>query len=195
MFDFCLIERKLRNGETYSQGWLLEIDSVESLHAWAKLRNEVVDIWSDLKSRDGQRDHFKNEKSYMFKLKIEKMEQDSIGLVDFCNMYDNYLLAPKIDMLSKYGKIYINKVGGFCTLGDEGEIKERVSLKNLIFPKTKEKEYSITQFPNGEHYYINLNGQSIVIEGIEKWDSYEEAKNAIKNISTKTKSKEELFNE
>lgn len=195
MFDFCNIERKLKSGGSYNQGWLVEIDSVENLMKWAKLQNDAVDIWFDLKDESNSLTHFTNEKSHLFKMKLEKLNKKEISLIDFCGIYDELLVDSKFKMLEKYGKIYINEVGGFCVLGNDGIIKERISLNQYIFPKTTLEKYTIKKWPNGTHYYISLNGSAVHLDGKEKWDSKKEAEEAISNKLKTLKTKEDLFNE
>ena len=198
MFKFCEIEMELRGGNKYNQGWLLEISNFDDLYFWYQNRNEMIDIWSDLKSKDGQRDHFKNPKSYLYKFKIDNKMNGKCSLSDFAKLDTDLSLNSKIEMLDKYGKIYINCVGGFFPLSDNNTIKNTINLKELIYPDLGEKEFSITQFPNGTHFYISANGQSVHLEGNEKWDSYNEAKDAIKKhlkSNKKIKSKKDIFNE
>ena len=52
MFNFCEIERELRTGGRYNQGWLLEISNLEELLVWYNNRSEVMALWEDLKSPD-----------------------------------------------------------------------------------------------------------------------------------------------
>lgn len=198
MFTFCELEQEFRDGSTYNQGWLLEIDSVEKLENWFATRNEALDIWEDLKREASGLRHFENEKSYAYQLIISKRFEDKCTISDFCNLYDEITLGSKLKLLEKYGKIYINQVGGFCTLGERTKVKNKIEFENMIYPEATKKDFKIVRFPNGTHYYIKSLGQAVHYEGKEKWDSREEARNVIQELlkkNTKQKSKEELFNE
>ncbi len=70
---------------------------------------------------------------------------------------------------------------GFFLLMQRKSAKERFSeyLKTDIKMSTKEtkdiKDFRITKWTYGKHYYVKYKGVDVVINGVQKWNSYEEA--------------------
>jgi hypothetical protein len=103
------------------------------------------------------------------------------AIPDNQKVYPILLLAQKCDeivqnklkALLNYGTIYININGGYMPLCSTFSIKERVESK--VFPQNALNEIKVSKWPEGKHYYPTINGQSIIVNGVNKWDTEQEA--------------------
>lgn len=192
MFNFVKIQDTFKSGTKYNRGWLLEVKSPAELIQWYKRDDDIMNILHDLKSPYHNTHKMADFLEIKTALINEKTGQDKFSIVDLCEIYADARMSSKLKVLKKYGTIYINSVGGFSTLGS-GEIVERAKNKNLQYP---EIGVEFTQFPNGTHFYIKQGNMSLIIDGVEKWDTKEEAENAFRESQDiQTKSKKDLFND
>lgn len=197
MFNFVNLELTFRTGDKVDNGWWLKIDNEFDLLEWFSISNNFGKIWYDLKMAGLKRQHFKTMEAFLMDFKCSvHPTKTSFSNMDLAQMYNEMKFDVKLKVLRQYGTIYINKVGGFCIPSASLSVKGEINQEELIFPQTGKMEISIDQFPGGTHFYPSVNGVALLIDGVEKYDSKEEAQKASqKYLETFiVKSKEDEFN-
>lgn len=86
----------------------------------------------------------------------------------------------RIKLLERGMVIYIKSSGGYSydTTGQEMyDILEEKTLDELHFPQ---EEVRYIKWPNGSHFYAKIGDVDIEWEGKQKWDTQEQAEEAVK---------------
>ena len=102
---------------------------------------------------------------------IELLQKNDMSEADAIAIY----FERKYKGMSKSFPIYINIRGGWSTTTGLTPLKV---IHAKTFPNSRE-HCKISQWPNGTHYYANIGCHRIVVNGREKWDSYQDAERAI----------------
>lgn len=80
----------------------------------------------------------------------------------------------QVKAIEKYGKVYINRVGGWCW-ELLGEVKQFMDKRDLTFPDFDKNDIRVERFPNGKHYYAYIGGMQVRDGDVLKWNTYQEA--------------------
>ena len=79
--------------------------------------------------------------------------------------------------LRNEGEIFLNIHGGYFHAIKGMTVTDTQEVPDYTLPavKTKKAVISITQWPDGDHFYARVDGQDIEWAGRRKWDSKKEA--------------------
>ena len=107
------------------------------------------------------------------------------------------LVNDKIQMIEKYGGIYINKNGGYMPFYEDLEIIDEFTVnkpEDIIFPHYTESDIRIKQWDGGTHYYAYVGMYSVYdYHNNNKWNSKEKAMEEAKYYLYKLNQKAFLF--
>ena len=95
-----------------------------------------------------------NERFYPFIYFVEKLSLAS---------------QSKIKCLNKYKRILINVNGGFMPWSSN--FKKIESTVGNKFPQFSIDDVKISKWPEGKHFYATINGESIEMDGLNKWST------------------------
>lgn len=87
-------------------------------------------------------------------------------------------IESKVKQLALHGRILINKNDGYFVWTDDLVVLETKEDKR--FPQYIIKDVQVSKWPEGIHWYITVDGKSVIIDGIEKWKSEKDAWDAAK---------------
>lgn len=85
------------------------------------------------------------------------------------------LYEGMVRTLERTGRIFININGGYFGF------KESLKIENThyIFAyQLPSEQIRVLQWPNGKHYYAKVGDQDVVIDGVQKWDTFQKARAA-----------------
>lgn len=89
----------------------------------------------------------------------------------------------RLNLIKKWGKIYINKNGGYffphkdLIVVDEFIITDKKSIRKFKYPEYSEKDIKLKQWKGGSHWYAKIGNYDVVdSDGNQKWDTYQESK-------------------
>jgi hypothetical protein len=117
--------------------------------------------------------HFKNNLNACIE-NLLKLKTNSTYIKELSDLSGGYY-SGQVEMLGKYGCIYVQYTGGyFCKSDDIIEYGEPIYSEKCVFP-TK-KEIKVFKWPNGKHWYAKIGSADVVIDGEQKWNSYDTAK-------------------
>lgn len=91
----------------------------------------------------------------------------------------------KWNAINKYGKIYVNEVGGWFMLQDGMRILKTVQTETFKFPDVlyAESDIRITQFNGGKHFYAKVGDFQVVDkDGDTKWNTRQFAETVAKKF-------------
>jgi hypothetical protein len=78
--------------------------------------------------------------------------------------------------LERTGRVFINSNGGFFGMKESLKIEDTRAIFAYILPSDKVR---IIQWPGvGNHYYAKFGDQDVVVDGVQKWNTWEEAEAA-----------------
>ena len=173
-------------------GWWLKIESVFQLYDWYfdtkvnKIGGDVCDFLSSkefhylVSNEPHCKNHFRTEYGQMLLYEVQKKEKANLSsLIDFLS---HKIMDGKIESLTNGYILYINKVGGYAPVKkgkfDKFEEIDFVERDECIFPEYTDKDIRVFQWANGpEHWYAKIADVDVVINGEQKWNTYEQAKN------------------
>lgn len=173
-------------------GFLFEIRSIEELlDYWLKVRKrQTCEGLSDyLKSRGftqgvledkvpGGTPHCATRMGSVLAVMMqgEMMKDGRRSVIDVLSAFEDRVLSCMTKVLEKEGKIFVNDNGGYFALISGQEAKDTVELEKWILPGKKPR---IIQWANGKHYYAKVGEEDIVVDGEQKWPTYEAAQRAV----------------
>lgn len=101
--------------------------------------------------------------------------------------------APLLVMGRTMDKVYlgmlrclplvVNRNGGFFPLDSRLTIKERRTIDTWFLPVAGKASVSITQWPNGKHFYAKVGDVEVELYGRRKWDTKADAEAAAKRFA------------
>lgn len=162
-------------------GYCLCISSVEELNAYhaqmePTYRYGLVDAWDEAMKRRHTNSYLGGAVSAMTYLKGGSIAEN------FCSVVDGAYMA-KLKMLTKHGKIYIqpNMLGFFIPADNIVEYGEPV-YRDFIAeaPRARVEKPQYIKWPGGKHYYVKVGAVDVVVDGEQKWDTFEQAQRAWK---------------
>ncbi|MCK5615642.1 hypothetical protein KAR91_77980 [Candidatus Pacearchaeota archaeon] len=190
MFTFCKIKDKECPNIKY--GYYLRIQTVVELMDWfnATMSSNAHDYSEMIHSKVlwGDGDH---------PAPLNKFEEilvtynDKLCLIYGCQNISlsksvlyitDTILKSKIDMLSKFGVIYINAVGGFL-FGESIKESGIVRRAEMLFPK--DPDIKVFRWPGGKHWYARVGYTEVEVSGEIKWNTKDEAEKKAKYFKRK----------
>ena len=143
--------------------------------------HELDDVYGTdyYKKRGGDHCHPRNKLApYLASLTRTLPENQTVyPLIYFAQKVDETILA-KIKYLERHGRILINQNDGFMTWCST--FKETDSIQCNRFPQYAIQDVKVSKWPAGTHWYLTIHGTSIVVDGREKWQTEQEAMDAVK---------------
>ena len=90
-------------------------------------------------------------------------------------------LQDRIDMLDKYGKIYLDKNGTYRPPDEDEEIVEIIEIDSLDYPEYQGAytldDIRIIAWDRGMHFYAKVGDLDVVDkDGNQKWNTWSEAR-------------------
>ena len=175
-------------GNGVSQGWYCLVDSDEAMEAHMQhMGRRVLMNWRYIKaSPEDKEGHTATAEAGAYKtlitLKMEREGKETISFADAIMFLTEIATKAVIEIYHKNGQVYVSK-NGACRpdtkLLDGEEILDKTIRKDYIYPVRSKKEYKITRWPGGNHYYILENGNSIGFNGVNKWNTVSLAQDAL----------------
>ncbi len=76
-----------------------------------------------------------------------------------CEFFDR-VINDQFERILKYGKIYINKKGGYMTPNDDLDVTSEIIIdeNQIIFPNLTENDIEVKQWVDGKHWYPYVGG-------------------------------------
>lgn len=169
--------------------WMICIDNVETLNwfheSW--LKSELPSAWENIIKVSKGQAHINRGMSNLIWLKLQNAVDNNkpLSLIDASCQFENRLYTDKLTAILKYGKIFINKNGGYFSDHKDLVITETLekTIEEIIFPQYEEKDIRITKWEGGTHFYAHV-GMFEVFEhdGTNKWNTHEEAMKKAKSF-------------
>ena len=162
--------------DSYDQ--LLEYEELVGFSRMRKAFSETFNSreYQEAACIDGDlKDHSVNSLTPVLILRAQKFGTSLVAATaDFANEVFN----NKVRALEKYGCIYIQSCGSYMTSSKTHKVIETKELEELVYPDNKKIRY--LRWPNGQHWYAKIGDTDIRVDGEMKWDSREEAEEAVK---------------
>lgn len=157
----------------HNGGWWLKVSTLEEYFNAKIFENEK---WTEAADQLGDyrrtKYHFTNSIANL--IYDFRCQRSGNGIIKETELLIEEISSKQLEMMQKYGAIYINQNGGYCFGFDESEKIER---EKLIYPDCDYFEVDIKKWPYGSHYYLYINGKQIYDEfGNEKWNTYKRAR-------------------
>lgn len=91
------------------------------------------------------------------------------------------LFQKQVKNLNEFKELFINPFGGYQYETKSHKMKnlDEIHKDVLEFPIT-EDNVKISKWPTGNHYYVRVNGEDVVINNQQKWNTKKEATDAVK---------------
>jgi hypothetical protein len=103
---------------------------------------------------------------------VEQVQRDSESWISAISRIHH----NRIDAILRNLPVYVNRNGGWTPVGDG--CKEIETLVASRWPTDEEPRY--IQWPNGTHWYAKVGANDVIVDGIQKWNSKDEAEAAYK---------------
>jgi len=173
-------------------GWWLKIENWLQLYDWyMEVQARIVGwgVLNFLASKEfhyliSDKPHKKNHYNtaygqiLLFEAKKQFALGKKVGLISLIEFLSKTLLEDKTKQLNKGIILYINKAGGYSPECKSFEEIDFVKKDECIFPECTENDIKILQWDGGKHWYAKLGGTDVVVDGKQKWKTYDQAKNS-----------------
>lgn len=179
--------------------WLLVIDNVQDLWSYHErwLISKVPEAWTNLVDVQLGKAHIATQIGMLINFSAS---QKPASLIELTVDVSEKVIKTKMDTLEKYGKIYVNKLGGYFPHTEDIEVIDEFETEDtrVVFPNYTEKDIRIKQWPGGTHYYAYVGDFQVkfdkdkipysikrydVVDGVvSKWNTEEDAKAAAKSF-------------
>lgn len=175
-------------GNNTSQGWLCLIDSDKGMQAYLDyMARRVLMNWRYIKaSPENKEGHCATSEAGAYKtlliVEMAKKGVEQMSFADSIEFLTKIATKSTIDIFHRNGEVYISQIGACrpsTDLLDCEKIIDKTVRKDFIFPVRSKKDYKITKWPGGNHFYILENDNSIEIDGVSKWNTVGLAQQAL----------------
>ena len=163
--------------------WMLVIEDEQSLEDYFQksMSGKLRGVWDNMIEVAEGRAHYNTRLGGLIAMHADGKK----SMVELTANVLDKIYEAKRKALRNYGKIYINKVGGFFFHADFIQVLESIEIpgENIIFPAYTKADIKVQQWPNGTHYYAYVGDFEVVDmrykhEGQKKWDTRKEAEEA-----------------
>lgn len=104
---------------------------------------------------------------------------------DAFEFFDKILLYGKQRALKEFGKIYINHFSGyFPEIPSDVHIVDTIIKDKMAFPIDIDMRVRIIIWRGGTHCYAKIGNIDVIMDGKQKWDTFDEAKKAGEKYKT-----------
>jgi hypothetical protein len=170
-------------------GWLFKLASVSDfLEYWEEVRaprlKEGFSNYTHSREYDeltgkenGFRNHLTQDDAIFIHAKAirEAMEDKPRSIVDVFSEGCTEVQKGMLHVLEEKGTLYVNGQGGYFFLSPGMMEIDTQKVGTWVLPTDKIRT---RQWPNGEHWYAYVGSASVVLDGINKWGTKEEAREA-----------------
>lgn len=158
--------------------WLLVIENEDDLWNYHETTfgPMVESAWDNLLQVKNGKAHINTDLGFIINFRTKSVG-DSL-LVNTAKVLDDIHFS-RLNLVKKYGKIFINKRGGYFTPHKDIIVTDEILLKNkgFRFPEYKESDIKLRQWKGGTHWYAKIGNIDVVDEdGNVKWDTLQEAR-------------------
>lgn len=171
--------------------WMLVLSSVEEVMNFCELSlpPKVHVAWENLIDVQRGRAHVNSGMASYIHMSIESGE----SLLTATPRLLAKLIEDKIECVNKYGKIYINKSGGyFPHHSDDIKVLEEYIINNdsIIFPSYSDADIKVVKWEGGKHYYAYVGDIWVKPkDGRVKFNTSKEAEDEAKHMVYKLNQK------
>jgi len=157
-------------------GYLYDIQRYTELLDWyavVRLSRSVEEFSDASRSREGGNpsgDHATKGAALATMARIQGTSLADALVKLNCKLYEGMLRT-----FEQAGRIFINSNGGYFGFKESLKIEDTRYIFAYILPS---EQIRVLQWPNGRHYYAKVGGQDVVIDGIQKWNTWEAAEDA-----------------
>jgi hypothetical protein len=172
MYKFQKVKMN-HNGITLDYDWMLVIDSIEDLITYHEnvMRVQIPRAWDNLIRIKESKAHAETTLAHL----IYCTAYSNKSLLEHTVIVTDRIFQAKEKSIIEYGKIYINKNGGYFPHTDDISVLDEMEVGKLIFPQYTEKDIRIQKWEGGRHYYAYVGGFEVEMNGLKKWGTEEEA--------------------
>lgn len=184
-FQFDKVKMNSVNGHKLSRpiryGYMLKLDSMEILTEYhkivhAKLIKKGFDdhlgrIRENAKRKYNVTGHWSSNPAIVIDHLIgaENIKGNDISLFGVLMKYESLLLSSKVDALNKGRILYLRRSGVATPFGKGMIIEDTIIKDELSYPQ--EGKIRIFKWPKGKHYYATFDGEDVVWDGKQKWNT------------------------
>jgi len=182
-------------GNNVASGWVCLVDTYSKLLTVGdSIGVQSAIIWQDIKRSPQDKDgHCRTREASCIKtllgLEMEKREISTMSMPECIFFITNLKMQALEEIFNREGAVYISKNGGCrpsVELLDNEEILEKCTSSSFVFPVTDD-EIDIIKWPGGNHFYVQVDGKNVSIEGQHKWNTVKSAEVAIKQYMREIK--------
>jgi len=176
MHKFVKIKRAF-NGFSIEYDYLLLVDNTVSFSDYLMHTAEQTGLdYLELKRKPQNGCHWSRvQEAIRLKLELTKGRKT---ILDDLSIANSVFVETATKLYAQYGAFVVNSNGGMFPLDGKCEILETVESEKLVWPfgrlKTEDR-IKITQWPNGTHWYARVDGEDVVMDNEQKWNTYKEA--------------------
>lgn len=184
-FQFDKIRMDYANGHKLRKpikyGYMLKLDNMEMLEVYhktihAKLIKKGFDdhierIRENAKRKYNVTGHWSSSPAIVMEalIFVENVNGNDISLLGALMKYESLLLSSKIDTLNKGLILYLRRSGVSTPFGKGMIIEDTIIKDELIYPQ--EGKIKVFKWPKGKHYYATFDGEDVVWDGEQKWNT------------------------
>ncbi len=154
-------------------GYLYDIQTLSELHDWftivrlPKGQEEFLDAYQSRESGNLAGRHATSGAALATFARIQ-----DLSLVDALIKLNTSLTWGMETTLERAGRLFINAHGGYFGFKNSLQIEDTREVFAYQLPSQKIR---IIRWPHGTHYYAKIGDQDVVVDGVQKWDTWDEA--------------------
>lgn len=172
--------------------WYLKLTSREAAIERFETKEAMAlaqGVWSFGQSKEfgyllnGQyngKDHCRGKLAHLALLKATcavESGRKNYSLLTVAQEMEQAWIGPRLKYIEKYGAIYVNKLGGWMTLIDD-MYTVVAQTESETWPEYVKSDIHVSRWPGGTHFYAKVGDQDVVVDGKEKWNTWDEAQTA-----------------
>lgn len=127
--------------------------------------------------RNNFNDHVRSKIAYLAYMKAMTTTRDDYTILHIGHDLEQAWIGPRLKYIEKYGAIYVNKLGGWMTLIDD-MYTVVAQTESETWPEYVKSDIHVSRWPGGTHFYAKVGDQDVVVDGKEKWNTWDEAQTA-----------------
>lgn len=197
MYKFQKVKLNYNNIEiTYD--WMLVIDSIDDLLTYHKdvMSSQIPNAWKNLIEVQEGTAHINSNLARIINFQVPNFETETNhhnkSLLELTVIAIDKIFNAKADCLLNFGKIYINKNGGFFPHSKDITVLDEMIINDdrMIFPQYSEKDIRIKQWEGGKHYYAYVGDFPVELHGENKWNTEKRAQEMAEAFLYKLRNKQ-----
>jgi len=151
--------------------WMLECSDVKTLieHSEKYVTSAIEESVKEFFYND-------NTKNKIAQYVNQERKVTNNGTLNIYGALNFKFFDSKIKALNKYGKIYLRENGSYTIPSDTHETLNYIEQDSILYPFYTEKDINIMKYRGGNHYYVKIGFFDVVVDGEQKWNTVDEAK-------------------